>query len=90
MYHSTVSLGVPPVAHGALAPDPTPPFPNEGYVRLRSILAPRGPVPVSKSTLWEWVSIGKFPRPVKLSPKITAWKAADVQAFLANPRNWEA
>jgi predicted DNA-binding transcriptional regulator AlpA len=67
-----------------------PNFPKEGYVRLNNILAPRGPLPVGKTTLWQWVRDGKFPRPVKLSTRVTAWKAEDVQAFLAAPNQWEA
>ncbi len=65
-------------------------FPKEGYVRLLQILSPRGPLPVGKTTLWQWVRDGKFPRPVKLSTRVTAWRAEDVQAFLADPNQWEA
>ncbi|MBF0503317.1 MAG: AlpA family phage regulatory protein [Candidatus Riflebacteria bacterium] len=38
--------------------------------------------PVGKSTLWLLVKSGRFPKPVKLGPRTTAWKTADVRSFL--------
>lgn len=40
-------------------------------------------LPFSKTTLWKMVREGKFPKPVKLSPRVTAWRESDVQAHLA-------
>ena len=40
-------------------------------------------VPVSASTWWRWIAQGKAPRPVKLSDRVTAWRAEDIQAFMA-------
>lgn len=54
-------------------------FPETGYVRLPSILRV---VPVSRSTWWHWVRIGKAPAGRKLGPRITAWKAEDILAFV--------
>jgi len=39
-------------------------------------------VPVGASTLWRWVNAGTFPKPIKLSERVTAWKTADVQAWI--------
>lgn len=36
-------------------------------------------VPVGKSTWWQGVASGRYPPPVKLGPKITAWKLSDIQ-----------
>ncbi len=58
------------------------PFPLTGMLRLRSILSPHGPIPVSKSTWWEGVKTGRYPQPVKLGPRITAWRAADINALI--------
>jgi prophage regulatory protein len=58
-------------------------FPATGFVRLASILAPRGPIPVSKSTWWAGVKSGRFPKPVKLGPRITAWRVEDVRTLIA-------
>ena len=35
-----------------------------------------------KSTIWLWVKDGKFPKPKKLSPRITVWKESEVAAFI--------
>jgi len=58
------------------------PMPDRGFVRLISILAPLGPIPVSKSTWWAGVKSGRFPKPVKLGPRITAWRVEDIQALI--------
>jgi prophage regulatory protein len=55
------------------------PFPYTGFVRLKSILAPYGPIPVSKSTWWAGVKSGRFPKPVKLGDRITVWRAEDIR-----------
>lgn len=59
-------------------------FPLTGFVRLSSILAPKGPIPVSKSTWWQGVKDGRFPRPQKLGPRTTVWKAEDICALFAD------
>jgi prophage regulatory protein len=53
-------------------------FPDTGFVRLATILAPNGPIPVSKSTWWAGVASGRYPKPVKLGPRITAWRVRDL------------
>jgi prophage regulatory protein len=57
-------------------------FPRTGLVRLKSILAPLGPVPVGKTTWWQGVRSGRFPRPTKLSSKITVWRAEDIHDLI--------
>ena len=39
-------------------------------------------VPVSQATLKRWVRAGKFPAPIKLSENVSAWRAADVHAWV--------
>ena len=53
-----------------------------GLLRLSAILAPLGPIPVSKSTWWAGVKTGRYPKPIKLGPRTTAWKAEDIQALI--------
>jgi len=55
-------------------------FPKTGFVRISQILAPRGPIPVSKSTWWQGVKDGRFPQSQKLGPS-TVWKAEDIRAM---------
>jgi predicted DNA-binding transcriptional regulator AlpA len=57
-------------------------FPSTGLVRLHSILAPNGPVPVGRTTWWEGVKSGRFPKPLKLGPRITAWRAEDINHLI--------
>lgn len=57
-------------------------LPTDGFVRLSSILAPRGPIPVGKSTWWKGVKDGRFPKPVKLGPKTTAWRVQEIRALI--------
>ena len=56
-------------------------FPETGFVRLSHILAPKGPIPVSKSTWWQGVKDGRFPKPQKLGPRTTVWKAQDIRSL---------
>jgi predicted DNA-binding transcriptional regulator AlpA len=60
------------------------PFPAEGFVRIHEIIAPKGPIPVGRSTWWLGVKDGRFPKPVKLGPRITVWRADDIRALIAN------
>lgn len=61
------------------------PFPRSGFVRLSMILAPAGPIPVSKSTWWQGVKDGRFPKPQKLGPRTTVWKVEDIRALYESP-----
>ena len=55
--------------------------PRTGFVRLSAILAPAGPIPVSKSTWWQGVKEGRFPKPQKLGPRTTVWTAESILAL---------
>jgi predicted DNA-binding transcriptional regulator AlpA len=57
-------------------------IPTTGFVRFSAILAPTGPIPVSKSTWWAGVKSGRYPKPVKLGPRITAWRVEDIRALI--------
>ena len=51
-------------------------LPETGFLRLKQVLAL---IPVSKSTWWAGVATGRFPQPVRLTPRTTAWRACDIQ-----------
>lgn len=58
---------------------------NERLIRLNVILGDKKHVPiipVSKSTWWRGVKMGKYPQAVKLSSNITAWRASEVYALV--------
>jgi prophage regulatory protein len=61
-------------------------LPNEGFVRLKSIIGPRGPFPVGKSTWWTGVKTGRYPKPIKLGPRITAWRVEEIRALIEGAR----
>lgn len=54
-------------------------MPQAGYIRQAGLLSI---LPFSPATLWRWVQVGKFPKPVKLGPRVTAWRIDDVGAWL--------
>lgn len=62
-------------------------LPETGFVRLPLLTGDKktgvpGLVPLSKSTIWRRVAAGTFPKPVKLSERVTAWRAEDIRAWL--------
>ena len=62
-------------------------LPETGFIRLKNIIAPYGPIPVSKSTWWAGVKSRRFPQPVKLGPRITAWRVEDIRALIETPES---
>ena len=64
-------------------------LPETGYLRLPQILGnptaqPPIPavIPVGRSTWWAGVKSGRFPKPVKLGPRTTAWRVEDIRALI--------
>ncbi len=55
-------------------------LPPKGFLRIKQILPFVG---LSKTTINDWSKVGKFPKPIKLSPTIAVWKASDIHAWLA-------
>ncbi|CAK7022286.1 MAG: hypothetical protein DELT_02460 [Desulfovibrio sp.] len=54
-------------------------IPSTGFLRLPQVLAI---IPISKSVWWEGCKTGRFPKPVKLGPRTTAWRAEDITALV--------
>lgn len=66
-------------------------LPETGYLRLSQIVgkpesgtAPAIPAifPVCRSTWWAGVKAGRYPQPVKLGERITAWRVEDIRALI--------
>ena len=55
-------------------------LPETGYVRLPVVLRV---IPVSKTTWWDGVKAGRFPRGVKLGARMTAWRVEDIRDLIA-------
>lgn len=56
-------------------------LPETGFVRLPEVLKV---FPVSKSTWWAGVKENRYPQPVKLGLKITAWRVEDIRKLIAS------
>ena len=64
-------------------------IPETGFLRLHQIIGnpkanPPTPaiIPVSKSTWWAGVKSGRYPQPVKLSERCTAWTVSSIRALI--------
>jgi predicted DNA-binding transcriptional regulator AlpA len=64
-------------------------LPADGYVRLSQIIGDKDAdppipavIPVSKSTWYEGIKSGRFPKPIKLGPRIAVWRVGDIRALL--------
>ncbi|MBK9520350.1 MAG: AlpA family phage regulatory protein [Rhodocyclaceae bacterium] len=57
-----------------------PETPKTGFAR-QSQLIPKL-IPISPATFWRYVKSGTFPKPVKLSERITAWRWEDVNEWM--------
>jgi prophage regulatory protein len=53
--------------------------PQTSLLRVKQVLEK---IPVSRTTWWQGVKDGKFPQPVKLGPRTTAWRTSDIDALI--------
>ena len=58
------------------------------FIRQKTLLQKH--VPFSAATLWRLVNAGKFPKPVKVTDQITAWRVSDVEEWSKNPGGYTA
>ena len=54
-------------------------LPETGLLRLKQVLQF---IPVSRSTWLAGVKAGRFPKPLKLSLRTTAWRVEDIRAII--------
>jgi len=73
----------------------SPQLPDTGFLRLSQLIGnPKAKlpisaiIPVSKSTWWAGVKSGRFPKPVKLGPRITAWRVEDIRNLIQLGSDW--
>jgi hypothetical protein len=55
-------------------------LPATGYMRQSQLIP--AIFPFSPATLWRKVKEGTFPKPIKLAPRITAWRVEDIRDLL--------
>lgn len=83
-----------PIAAPAVAKPPPPPVPRQSpapfthahetfhglrYIRLREVCARVG---IRPSAVYHLISLGRFPKQVKLSERTSAWIESEVEAFM--------
>ncbi|CAJ1777773.1 AlpA family phage regulatory protein [Aeromonas salmonicida] len=54
-------------------------LPKEGFVRVDTLAKVLG---IAVVTVWRWSAKGTFPKPVKLSERVTAWRAEEVRSWM--------
>jgi len=64
-------------------------IPEIGYLRINQIIGnpkadpPLPPIiPVSRSSWWAGVKSGRFPKPIKLGPRTTAWRVSEIRTLI--------
>ena len=69
-------------------------LPQTGYLRLPQIIGdqeatPPIPaiIPVSRSAWWQGVKDGRYPKSIKLSPRVTVWSVESIRAFIETAGN---
>lgn len=55
-------------------------LPAEGFVRIARVLEA---VPVSKSAWYRGIRLGLYPAPVKIGPRMSAWRVEDIRQAIA-------
>jgi len=68
-------------------------LPETGFLRLSQIIgrpkaSPPIPaiIPVGKSAWWAGVKSGRYPKPIKLGLRTTAWRVEDIRALIESKR----
>jgi len=49
------------------------------FIRITDVMEMTG---IAKSTIWLWVKEDKFPKPIKLSPRITVWDQLEIEEWI--------
>lgn len=63
-------------------------LPDSAFIRESQLVqSPKrpntpAPLPFSAPTLWRKVKDGTFPKPIKLSARVTVWKIGEVRAWM--------
>lgn len=52
---------------------------SKRLLRINQVLAL---VPIGRSSWWEGCRTGRYPKPIKLGPRTTVWRAEDIAAFI--------
>jgi predicted DNA-binding transcriptional regulator AlpA len=63
-------------------------LPQSGMVRRSQF---KGIIPISDVTIWRLVKDGRFPQPLRVSPRLRLWNVADLREWMKiGPDAWMA
>jgi len=62
-------------------------LPETGFVRLAQIIGDKKRdipplLPISKTTWWKGIHEGRFPKPIKIGPRVSVWLVEDIKALM--------
>ncbi|MFA9240327.1 MAG: helix-turn-helix transcriptional regulator [Candidatus Paceibacteria bacterium] len=57
------------------------------FLRISDVSEKTG---LGKSTIWLWIKENKFPKPTKLSSRVTVWKNSDLEEWISSRNNYDA
>jgi len=60
---------------------------DDSLLRLKTLTEERV-VPFSGATVWRKCKEGSFPKPIKISEQITAWRLGDIRAWRRDPESY--
>jgi predicted DNA-binding transcriptional regulator AlpA len=60
---------------------------ENSLLRLPQVLAL---IPISRSAWWAGCKSGRFPKPVKIGPRTSAWRGSDILAVLEKINSGDA
>lgn len=49
------------------------------FLRIQQVMEKTA---LAKSTIWHFVKESKLPKPIKISPRITAWRESDIDEWI--------
>lgn len=56
--------------------------PNDPLLRISSVIAPGGPLPISRSSFYQGIREGRYPAPLKLGPRTSVWRQSDIDKLV--------
>ncbi len=51
------------------------------FLRITNVVKKTG---LGKSTIWLWVKENRFPKPIKLSPRVTVWEEDKIEKWMCS------
>ncbi len=65
-------------------------LPETGFLRLPQIIGDSNHpplIPAKRSTIYLWIKQGKFPAPVRLGTRFSAWRVEDIREWIESRTN---